>query len=161
MTTSRGRCLCCLYSISLSKPFQLRRVGSQRGTPAQKWWWGWDKPATTHRLWPDGKGWRRHSFGGFGLIASLCEGLNCPHCGPFYTHAWRCWEGKWGVKIQKYVRNMTKKSESDTAKRGHQVKSPRKQHKYVWIQSIKRGIHYIVGMWAMRVTEYLLWWGGI
>lgn len=102
VTKSGGRCLCCLHSVSLSHPLPAPAWVLCRKPQTQ--WWGWDKPTTAHRLRSDEDWGRRHlSFGGLGLIASSCKGLNSPHmeCGPSNTHALRHGEEGWGWKRKK------------------------------------------------------------
>lgn len=100
---SKGRLPCHLHSVSLPQVFQLEHVEFWQGTPAQKWWRGHNKLRAARRLWPDGEEGRWHStFGGLGLIASPCEGLNCPRweCGwsLLHPHYKTLTLGAWGVK---------------------------------------------------------------
>lgn len=90
VTKSRGWCLCCPIVSHYPSPSSSGMWVLSGEPQARVRWRGWDKPTATHSLWSDEEGGRRHSsFGGLGLIASPCEGLNRPpwECGPFYTHA--------------------------------------------------------------------------
>lgn len=90
VTKSRGWCLCCPIVSHYPSPSSSGMWVLSGEPQARVRWQGRDKPTATHSLWSDEEGGRRHSsFGGLGLIASPCEGLNRPpwECGPFYTHA--------------------------------------------------------------------------